>query len=201
MKKHCDDSPDWDAQRMKIIGLGESSIRKSYFPELQQKHAELLKKNEELLAAYEELSSTNDELKSNYENLSKKEQELRESEERYRTLVETTDTGFVIIDGKGRVIDANQKYVSLTGRLTLQDIVGRPVTEWTAVYDRRRNEEAVLRCLKEGHIRNFEIDYSGPFRHRHSHRDQRDCRLIGPVPAYYYPLPGYHGATEVPHRA
>lgn len=162
MKKHCDDSPDWDAQRMKIIGLGESSIRKSYFPELQQKHAELLKKNEELLAAYEELSSTNDELKSNYENLSKKEQELRESEERYRTLVETTDTGFVIIDGKGRVIDANQKYVSLTGRLTLQDIVGRPVTEWTAGYDRRRNEEAVLRCLKEGHIRNFEIDYSGP---------------------------------------
>src|SRR5271169_6132008 len=162
MKKHCDEPPDWDAQRMKIIGLGESSIRKSYFPELQQKHAELQRKNEELLAAYEELSAANDELKSNYENLSKKEQELRESDERYRTLIETTDTGFVIIDAEGRVIDANLKYISLTGRRELKEILGRRVTEWTAGHERKRNKEAIRRCLDEGYIRNFEIDYAGP---------------------------------------
>ena len=162
MKKHCDNAPDWEAQRMKIIGLGESSIRKSYFPELQQKHAELEKKNEELQAAYEELSTTIDELRSNYEHLSKKEQELGESEERYRTLIETTDTGFVIIDAEGRVIDANQKYVSLTGHRELREIYGRKVTEWTALHERKKNEEAIRRCLDEGYIRNFEIDYTGP---------------------------------------
>ena len=54
MKERSDVSPDWDSQRMKIIGLGESSIRKSYYPELQQRLDELLKNNEDLNAAYEE---------------------------------------------------------------------------------------------------------------------------------------------------
>ena len=54
MKKHSDEDPDWNSQRMKIIGLGESSMRKSYYPELQQRLDELVKNNEDLNAAYEE---------------------------------------------------------------------------------------------------------------------------------------------------
>jgi PAS domain S-box-containing protein len=84
MKAHSDEEPDIVGQREKIIGLGELSIRKSYYPELQQKHAELLKKNEELLAAYEELTATDEELRQQYEEISKKEHELRESESRLR---------------------------------------------------------------------------------------------------------------------
>jgi PAS domain S-box-containing protein len=41
MKKHSESGPDWKAQREKIIGLGESSIHKSYYPELQQRLSEL----------------------------------------------------------------------------------------------------------------------------------------------------------------
>jgi len=37
-----------DQLRNKIIGLGEKSIRKSYYPELQQRIAELEKTNTEL---------------------------------------------------------------------------------------------------------------------------------------------------------
>lgn len=40
MKKRSDKT-EWDAERKKIIGLGESSIRKTYFPQLQQKLDEL----------------------------------------------------------------------------------------------------------------------------------------------------------------
>ena len=54
MKKHSDEIPDWEAQRNKIIGLGETSIRKSYYPELQQRIQELEKKNRELEEAYAE---------------------------------------------------------------------------------------------------------------------------------------------------
>jgi PAS domain S-box-containing protein len=166
MNEHSDDAPggqpDWKTQRMKIIGLGESSIRKSYYPELQQKHAELVRKNEELQAAYEELTATNEELTANYDELKEKETELRESEERYRTLIETTDTGFVIIDGAGLVIDANDKYVHFTGRGTLQELIGRSVLEWTAEHDRDRNATAIRQCLKEGFLRNFETDYLDP---------------------------------------
>lgn len=36
-----DDSNNWDSIREKIIGLGEQSIRKSYYPELQERLSEL----------------------------------------------------------------------------------------------------------------------------------------------------------------
>jgi len=68
---------------------------------------------------------------------------LRESENKYRTLVETTDTGFVILDEKGRVLDANLEYVHLTGHASLEEIAGRSVIEWTAAYEKDKNEEAV----------------------------------------------------------
>lgn len=41
MKKPSDPSGSWDAEREKIIGLGERSLRKTYYPELQQKLDEL----------------------------------------------------------------------------------------------------------------------------------------------------------------
>lgn len=73
MNRPSKDPDDWEAQRMKIIGLGELSIRKSYYPELQQKIAELERKNEELVAANEELQATEAELRNQYEELQKSE--------------------------------------------------------------------------------------------------------------------------------
>jgi two-component system, NtrC family, sensor kinase len=89
------------------------------------------------------------------------EQALRESENKYKALIETTDTGFVIIDEQGRVLDANREYVRLTGHKTLEEIMGRCVPEWTAEYQREKNLQAVNECFKRGFIRNLEIDYVG----------------------------------------
>jgi PAS domain S-box-containing protein len=41
MKRRSDKPDDWDALRAKIIGLGGQSIRKSYYPELQQRLVDL----------------------------------------------------------------------------------------------------------------------------------------------------------------
>jgi len=87
------------------------------------------------------------------------EEALRENEERYRAVIETTDTGFVALDERGRVVDANRNYVRLTGHASVDEILGRPVTEWTASHDRRRNRAEVIRCLKKGSVNNLEIDY------------------------------------------
>ena len=89
----------------------------------------------------------------------KAEDKLRKSEDKYRTLIETTDTGFVIIDHDGLVQDANQEYVRLTGHNQLSEIMGRSVTEWTADYEKEKNTAAVKSCFEKGYIRNFEIDY------------------------------------------
>ena len=90
------------------------------------------------------------------------EDRLRESEEKYRTLVETTGTGYVIIDPDGKVLDANREYVRLTGHASLADIDGRRVTEWTAPHDLARNAEEIRKCMEEGFVSNLEIDYVGP---------------------------------------
>ena len=87
---------------------------------------------------------------------------LQESEERYRSLVETTETGYVILDNVGRVITANQEYIRLTGRSALMDIKGRPVTDWTAPHDLERNAREIKECFRKGKVRGLEIDYQKP---------------------------------------
>ena len=90
------------------------------------------------------------------------EEALRESERKYRALVETTATGFLIIDAQGTVVDANAEYVRLTGHKTLAEILGRPVVEWTAPHDRERNAAEVAKCAATGRVRDLVVDYAGP---------------------------------------
>jgi PAS domain S-box-containing protein len=87
---------------------------------------------------------------------------LRESAEKHRLLIEATNTGYIILDEAGRVLDANAEYVRLTGHVHLEQILGRPVTEWTAPGDLARNAAEVRRCMETGAVRNLEIDYLGP---------------------------------------
>lgn len=87
------------------------------------------------------------------------EEALRKSEMQYQALVETTNTGFVIIDAEGRVLDANLEYVRLSGHRNLDEIQGRNVLEWTAGSEKEKNAKAVRQCLKAGYIRNLEINY------------------------------------------
>jgi len=84
---------------------------------------------------------------------------LRASEEKYRALIETTGTGYLIVDGAGKVVDANPEYARLAGHGALGDILGQSVIKWTASHDRERNARAVAQCVSEGFIRNLEIDY------------------------------------------
>lgn len=84
---------------------------------------------------------------------------LIESEEKYRMLVETTNTGYVFLDEKGRVQDANQEYVRLAGFHSFQDISGHLVEEWTAEYDIKRSVREILKCFQGERLRDLRIDY------------------------------------------
>jgi PAS domain S-box-containing protein len=299
MNRHSEELPDWEIQRNKIIGLGETSIRKSYYPELRQRIYELERKNQELQAAYEQLTANDEELRQQIDETSAKERELRESEEmfrslvhessdgialldeggfiiewndamvaisgisredalgsehaglmislmipkrrttdrivrfrdaidtarltgkspyfskpveaefltrdgqvriiqqitfpiptargfrigtiarditkqrqaeerirdseeRYRSLVDITDTGYLVLDNHGLVVDANDVYVRLTGRSSVEELIGHAISEWTAPHDLERNAQEVETCLKTGHVRGLEIEYFKP---------------------------------------
>ena len=57
----------------------------------------------------------------------KADETLKENEEKFRALVETTNTGYLILDSKGLVVDANDEYIRLTGHKDLKDIMGKSV--------------------------------------------------------------------------
>ncbi len=83
-------------------------------------------------------------------------------ERKYRDLVESTDTGFVILHQDGTVMDANDRYVRMTGYVSLVEILGRSVVEWTSPRDREKNESAVTQCMRDGQVRGLEIEYLSP---------------------------------------
>ena len=85
---------------------------------------------------------------------------VRQAEQLYRTLVETTDTGYLVADVCGCVLDANAEYIHLSGHVALDEIVGRHPLEWTAPDHRARLAAEFARCFQEGHpLRDLEIDY------------------------------------------
>ncbi|MDO9034227.1 MAG: PAS domain S-box protein, partial [Methanoregula sp.] len=125
MKKHSDDIPDWEAQRNRIIGLGETSIRKSYYPELQQRILELEKKNSELAAAYEEQTAIDEELRQQIEETSKKEKELRESEAFLTSIIENIPLMLFVKDARDlRFVRFNRAGEELLG-YSCEDLVGK----------------------------------------------------------------------------
>jgi PAS domain S-box-containing protein len=93
MNEPSENTPDWEAQRDRIIGLGETSLRKSYYPELQQRILELEKKNRELQAAYAAQTAIEEELRQQFDETSHKERALQENEERLVMAQEIGHTG------------------------------------------------------------------------------------------------------------
>jgi len=87
------------------------------------------------------------------------EDALRKSEEKYRTLIETTDTGFVVIDQNGIVQDANSEYVRLTGHHDLNEIIGRSVLDWTLDDEKKKSLAEIGSFFEKGYIRNLEINH------------------------------------------
>ncbi len=79
-----------EEERKKIIGLGSTSHRKSYYPELLEQIIELKQKNEELQAMNQELIATEEELHKNYRALESREQELLESQARFQDVLENS---------------------------------------------------------------------------------------------------------------
>ena len=87
------------------------------------------------------------------------EKKLRESEKKYRLLVDNTDTGFVVVDDKGIVVEANDPYLRLIGAEQPDDVIGHSVLEWTAPESRDENATAVARCATQGYVKDFETTY------------------------------------------
>ena len=90
------------------------------------------------------------------------EEGVRCAEEFYRTLIETTDTGYAVLDAAGGVLDANEEYIGLTGHTCLDDLRGRHPREWTVPADCGRLLAGLDACWRQGSVRDLEVDFVDP---------------------------------------
>ncbi len=91
---------------------------------------------------------------------------IQHADQLCRSLIENTGTGYVIIDPRGGVVDANAEYVRLSGHESLDDIRGRHPREWTAASDRGRLMTDFDACWKDGSVQNLEVDFVNAPDHR-----------------------------------
>jgi len=110
MKKRSNDGRA--ALRDKIIGLGEKSTRKSYYPELQQRLAELEEKNLQLTGEIEDRKRVED--------------ALVESRERLEAIFEASPDPIVVYDTKGQVEYLNPAFQQVFG-WTQADLTGQRI--------------------------------------------------------------------------
>lgn len=92
----------------------------------------------------------------------KYEVSLQEEVERYATLMNTTDMGYVTVDSRNIVLNANPAYLKLTGHHNLKEIIGKNINGWVAKYDQKRNTSEIKKCFKHKFIKNLEMDYKLP---------------------------------------
>jgi len=110
MKRRSNDNRA--ALRDKIIGLGEKSTRKSYYPELQQRLAELEEKNLQLTGEIEDRKRVED--------------ALVESRERIEAIFEASPDPIVVYDTKGQVEYLNPAFQQVFG-WTQTDLTGQRI--------------------------------------------------------------------------
>ncbi len=120
MKKPCDDER-FDSLRDKIIGLGEKSLRKSYYPELKQRVTELEEMNARLQQEIQEREQAEKERQQ-------AQDALRESEERWQFALEGADEGVWDWDAQTNRVFFSRQWKAMLGYE--EDEIGDSLDEW-----------------------------------------------------------------------
>lgn len=135
--------------RRKIIGLGETSMRKSYYPELQKQLEEL----EAQKAALEGQARALEELMSE---LDEERHRVRESEANYRSVIDNIQDVFFRTDLEGRLVMASPSLMGVLGYESLSECLGKPVYQ-TFFHDPSVQGEVHRLLYVNGHITDYEV--------------------------------------------
>ena len=79
---------------------------------------------DDLKSAYVKVTAAEEELRANYEELHRQGQALKESEEKFRTLVEYTLDGILILDYMGKILFANHAAGQIIEKEDIREVIG-----------------------------------------------------------------------------
>jgi|GEM_PF-3420440 len=93
---------------------------------------------------------------SNKPNISQK---FPASDNKYWALVNTTQLGYIIVDKHGKIHDANDEFLRITGHSELKDIIGTDARKWVAAYEKQNVSNTIDQLMKTGKITGMEVDF------------------------------------------
>ncbi len=150
MKMHSDSDPDNRTRREQIIGLGEKSLKKSYYPQLQRQIDEL---NE--IKDFQDQRTTA--LLNILEDLEAARLRIKESEEKYRQIVDTAHEGILVLDENLRISFVNNHMSFLLG-CTIYELPGQQICKFIFEEDKPHFNE-LLESLKNGTPQTYETRF------------------------------------------
>lgn len=84
---------------------------------------------------------------------------IQAAENKYWALVNTTQLGYTILDKQGRVIDANDEFIRITGYEKLEDIIGTDARAWISDLGRTNLYQGIDDLIKTGRVVGVEVDF------------------------------------------
>lgn len=89
------------------------------------------------------------------------EKKLKESAERYQTVIETTDTGYAVLNKDGKIIDSNQKFAQMIGFGSSTEITGKSIDSFLSDTFKRYGNN-LSNILGKGPVQNLELEFEHP---------------------------------------
>ncbi len=145
--------------REQVIGLGDTSAAKSYYPQLRKQIDELKRNKAKLEATLKDLEEAREEAEES-------EKIFRQLFENTRTILNSISDGVVAVDESGNVSNINPVAGKMVGK-TFAEVIGKPVNEIVVLEDEftgMRLENPALKVLNtenEHCIKNNAVLISG----------------------------------------
>ena len=141
MNRHSDDNTEIDSLRRKIIGLGDSSGRKTYYLELQDR--------------LEEVEGKRKELEENNRLMASLLEDLKDSEQKYRGLVDNALVGIFRSTTDDKFLYVNDALVKIFGCESADELLSTPIS---SRYRKPEDRQSFLDTLMEkGKLPYYEI--------------------------------------------
>ena len=86
------------------------------------------------------------------------ENELKESEKKFRTLVESSADGIILLDLKGNILFANHRKAQMLGVSSEMELIGRSIFPMVATKYHEMFEKLNDRLIEDGFLRNVETE-------------------------------------------
>jgi len=83
--------------------------------------------------------------------------ELKENEEKYRTMVNASPDGVVLIDLEGKIKEISDIGIELFGAKTREDLAGKHFYRFVTDYSKKNIRDIISNILTEGHVKNIEL--------------------------------------------